>query len=83
MYCVLYFNVTLLYAVNNSSNSHGDFWMPFAVTFTSVNDASTFTSVVSVGLFLLKRLQGQASNKLIYCKHKMQFHENMDDNWLM
>lgn len=82
MYCVLYFNM-LLYAVNNSSNSRGDFWIPFAVTFISVNDASTFTSVVSVGLFLLKKLQGQASKKLIYYKHKMQFHENMNVNCLM
>lgn len=40
----------LLYTVNNIS--HGDFWMPFAVTFTSVTDASTATSVLSVGLFI-------------------------------
>lgn len=53
MYCVHYFYVMLLYAVNNISRSnHGEFQMPFAVTFTSVNDASTFSSIVSVGFFL-------------------------------
>lgn len=64
MYYVLYFNIMLLYAVNNSSNnSHGDFWMPFTVTSTLTSgimyfsNASAFTSFVSVGLFLLKRLQ--------------------------
>lgn len=47
MYCVL--NIMLLCVVNNSSSySHGDFWMLISVT---------LTSVVSVGLFLLKRLQ--------------------------
>lgn len=45
MYCVR--NIMLLCAVNNSSSySHGDFWMLISVT-----------SIVSVGLFLLKRLQ--------------------------
>lgn len=53
MYCVLYFNIMALYAINNiSSNSHGDAPMPFAVTFASVNDASTFASIVSVRVFL-------------------------------
>lgn len=45
MYCVFYFNIMLLYAANNiSSNSHGEFQMPFAVTFASVDYASTSTS---------------------------------------
>lgn len=53
MYCVLYFNIIPLYAVNNiSSKSHGESWMPFAVNFTSANDVSTFASIVSVGFCL-------------------------------
>lgn len=53
MYCVLYLNIMPLYAVNIiSSNSHGEFQMPFAVNFTSMNDVSTFPSIVSVGFFL-------------------------------